>query len=208
MNQSHQCAGLPSFAPVSSSTLAPSRFLEASEVQKSCNTCRLRRPLSEFPPHRRSRDGLRATCSPCLLSGLYRPRVETPQQRERRKVRHARPEWRRSHAEAAARWDALEPAKFAARMALRRALRHGRITKATQCQAAGCGETEKLHGHHPSYRKEHFLKVLWTCPKCHLRGHAAGFIPTASGVPRWLGQIPSVAVACTAEAGGRHARHH
>jgi ribosomal protein S27AE len=47
------------------------------------------------------------------------------------------------------------------------AVRNGRLTKEP---CLFCGE-EKVHAHHRDYSKP--LDVIWLCPKCHNRLHAA-----------------------------------
>ena len=48
------------------------------------------------------------------------------------------------------------------------ALRHGLLKKPKTCSL--CGDSGKIHGHHPDYKKP--LDVVWLCATCHMREHA------------------------------------
>lgn len=55
------------------------------------------------------------------------------------------------------------------------AMKHGHITKKTECQI--CGKSIPLVGHHFDYDKP--LEVLWVCPSCHLKIHKYIIAPIA-----------------------------
>lgn len=167
----------------------------ATARAKVCKTCSERKPLEAFPTHRMSRDGRRATCSGCLLSGRYEPRVETPAQRARRKARQSQPRWQASHADALRRLAAQEPIKAQAMKAARKALRSGIIQNPGRCQAAECSSAKHIEMHHWSYAPEHWTDVLFVCASDHRQGHARGYIVPAAGIPRRYGQIPGVVIA-------------
>jgi hypothetical protein len=58
--------------------------------------------------------------------------------------------------------------KIRARNAVSRALRTGRLVRASSCSA--CGRTErKLQAHHADYARP--LDVIWLCSPCHKREH-------------------------------------
>ena len=48
---------------------------------KRCRTCRKSRFLTDFPIHRRSKDGRRTVCEACLLADRCQPRIARPDQR-------------------------------------------------------------------------------------------------------------------------------
>lgn len=171
--------------------LFPAEQLPPSQT-KRCAACRQHMPLASFPPHNAARDGRRRHCRACLLAGRHQPRIETPEQRERRNVRQSREEWRQSHREALARHAERNPLKAAAVRAVQRALRSGRVQRAEQCQAKGCTSQHRLEAHHWSYEREHWRDVLWCCAKCHRQGHARGFIVPADGIDRKYGTIPDL----------------
>lgn len=157
---------------------------------KPCQTCKTAKPLAEFAPHNASRDGRRAQCKECLLIGRYQPYIEGPEQRARRATRERRPEWRRVHRRAVARYAERYPLATQAGRALQRAVRSGRVTKAEHCQVEGCTSRLALEGHHWSYATEHWLDVLWCCAAHHRQGHAQGFMVAAAGIPAHYGTIP------------------
>jgi len=59
------------------------------------------------------------------------------------------------------------PERRAAHVALGNALRDGRVTRPTACDA--CGSGGRRHGHHDDYTKP--LKVRWLCVPCHTEAH-------------------------------------
>lgn len=58
-----------------------------------------------------------------------------------------------------------------ARIAVRRALKAGRLVKPSNCNRCP-QQTDDLIGHHHSYARENWLDVEWLCKKCHMRHHA------------------------------------
>jgi hypothetical protein len=164
---------------------------------KRCKTCRIAKPRTDFPAHRRARDGRRLHCRECLLSGRYRPQPETAAQREQRRVRQSRPERVASHNEAIKRYRRRFPSAVAAASAINVAVRTGRERKADSCQVAGCNSREHLEAHHWSYEREHWLDVLWCCAAHHRQGHAQGFIIPAEGIAAHYGTIPELAAEAT-----------
>lgn len=59
--------------------------------------------------------------------------------------------------------------KHACYVILNNAVRDGRVSKPTCCQ--NCGSNGRIEGHHHDYAYP--LDVIWLCPKCHHRLHAA-----------------------------------
>jgi hypothetical protein len=156
---------------------------------KRCRTCRTPRPLSDFAPHNHSRDGRRAHCQECLLTGRYQPYIEGPEERARRAKRERRPQWRQVHGRYAERY----PLATQAGRALQQTVRSGRVAKAEHCQVEGCASRLAIEGHHWSYAPEHWLDVLWCCAAHQRQGHAQGIIVPAAGIPPHYGQIPEPA---------------
>jgi hypothetical protein len=54
------------------------------------------------------------------------------------------------------------PEKVYAQQLLNRYIKSGKIQR-SPCEV--CGETERIHGHHPDYSKP--LEVIWLCPLHH-----------------------------------------
>lgn len=61
--------------------------------------------------------------------------------------------------------------KHSARNKVYRALKSGRLVKASECSA--CGLTRKLQGHHEDYSNA--LEVIWVCIPCHEKIHRKCF---------------------------------
>ena len=61
------------------------------------------------------------------------------------------------------------PEHKAARDAVYKAVKDGRLIRPLQCQ--DCGEEKPLQAHHVSYERERFLEVIWVCRKCHRIRH-------------------------------------
>jgi hypothetical protein len=155
---------------------------------KRCRTCREAKSLANFAAHNTSRDGRRAHCRECLITGRKVLVIEGPAERAKRAERQARPAWQRSHRAALERYAERYPKAEAARRITAAAIRAGRIERAAHCQAAGCTETRNLEGHHHDYAQP--LEVLWVCAAHHRQGHAVGVIRVAAGIPEHYGAIP------------------
>ena len=65
------------------------------------------------------------------------------------------------------RWREENPLAYRAQTAVSNAVRDRRLFKEP---CALCGD-ENVHAHHKDYSKP--LEVIWLCPKCHHRLHAA-----------------------------------
>ena len=63
--------------------------------------------------------------------------------------------------------------QYLARLAVKKAVKHGRIVKPDLCE--GCQrptEKEKLQGHHEKgYSRENRYRVVWLCTDCHNSHH-------------------------------------
>jgi len=156
---------------------------------KQCRTCKNYLPLQDFADHNMARDGRRQDCRHCLATGRRQPKIETQEQREKRRKRQARKKWQRSHQAARDRYKARFPKAARAGRIAKEAARSGRIPKPAHCQVFGCTETRHLERHHHDYDRP--LEVLWACATHHRRGHSVGFIPVAPGIPVHFGNIPA-----------------
>lgn len=60
--------------------------------------------------------------------------------------------------------------KDAARAALTRAIKSGRILKSSIC--SNCGSNKRIQAHHHlGYEKEYHFNVIWLCSHCHAHAH-------------------------------------
>lgn len=157
---------------------------------KRCLTCKTAKPYSAFGVHNGSRDGRRRDCLECMLTGRYKPFIEPPDQRARRKARESKPHWQAIHRAALKRHAERYPVVSQASRAVTVAVKTGKLTKAKRCQVKGCTSSKSIEAHHWSYRPEHWLLVLWCCAAHHRQGHAQGWIIPRKGLPAHMGTIP------------------
>ena len=80
-------------------------------------------------------------------------------------------------------YDQQNREKRAAKALVRHAVADGRLTPQSCCV---CGASDKIHAHHWSYEREHWLSVIWLCPKHHKAVHAGTIdwkvLPIAKGI--------------------------
>lgn len=157
---------------------------------KRCTRCGQVRPLGEFAPDKRRRDGKQSHCRPCqrVYGAQYRPLHRDRMRTYSKAYYRANPErwqydasavnlaqkrqytqaWRQSHPG----WVQL---LNRANNAVRRALKTGRLVRPQTCQH--CGATgRKIAGAHHDYTRP--LEVTWLCYPCHSRwDHADPKLP-------------------------------
>ena len=155
----------------------------ASMPAKACKTCKVTKPISDFPPHRGSKGGHRVHCRDCLITGRYQPTPETPAQRKHCAERQGRRSWQHSHGQALRKYGDHNPLKTAAVRALATAVTCGRLKRGTHCQVAGCCSQKSIKGHHWPYSLVHQQDVLWCCAAHHRQGHARSYITPDAGIP-------------------------
>lgn len=148
---------------------------------KACFKCKTVRPLSEYYKHSMMGDGHLNKCKECTKNDARKHRAENidavreydrnramlPRRVEVRAAYQKTEDGRQAHAMALARSKARFPEKYAARTALRSAIRNGKIIKPTACSC--CGVECITHGHHEDYSKP--LNVVWLCVPCHAARH-------------------------------------
>lgn len=129
------------------------------QAYKRCDTCRTDKPLSDYGPSRRSKDGHKAKCIACVKEAASirrrNRRLADPQHEEvinqRSRKRH--------------------PEKARARSIVSTAVWRGTITKPEECERChGPYSGRELDGHHRDYSKP--LEVEWLCRDCHVAVHA------------------------------------
>ncbi len=116
---------------------------------RPCTRCGRVQPAGEFARDRSTPDGLRRICRTCAAA-LMRAWRTSPDGRDRFNA-------------TARRYKAANPEKERARLALRRAVRAGRV-RVHPC-AVGIGCAGRLEAHHPDYARP--LEVVWLCRRHH-----------------------------------------
>jgi hypothetical protein len=105
-------------------------------------------------------------CRPCKRAREQQRRLDHPELKEAARLRgHTHPERR---LESSKRWMRANWRRHQvmtnASHAVRRALRSGRLTKPTACEACGAGD-RVIEGAHKDYARP--LDVRWLCRPCH-----------------------------------------
>lgn len=123
--------------------------------ERTCNTCGVTKPLSEFYRRKRGRDGYNGQCKTCV--------GKTPEQRERdrERTRQWAQENRARHNANTEAYRRRHPERRSARQAVYRAVMSGRLVR-QPCEVCGATVT---HAHHDDYAKQ--LEVRWLCPTHH-----------------------------------------
>jgi hypothetical protein len=173
---------------------AEARVKAKAEAQqaatKRCKCCGAVKPLSSFAPHKRSRDGHRHACKPCVRRGLAVSKPMSAERTARKRAAAADPARRAKMRAAVADWRRRNPSAGRARLALHRALKKGKVQRPQICQVAGC-EATRLVGHHADYGKP--LEVLHVCGSHHRQLHSGVALKLKPGVPARLKRIPRMA---------------
>jgi hypothetical protein len=137
---------------------------------KRCPQCTLTLPETAYHRNREQSDGLASMCKECKNRAYLRRAREaraysrSHYQRTREKRRARAREQRRG----VKRPRYPKTYKELARIALREAVKAGRIIRPNQCE--DCGTTEKpIQAHHADYSKP--FDVDWLCAPCHGKRH-------------------------------------
>lgn len=153
--------------------------------EKTCTVCKATLPLAEFRKRRKDSSTVASECRKChntnslkwkhsfkgvMSKAKYLNSEAYEAQRNRFKATES---YRLGNARGMRnRWaDPVGRIKHAARVAVRSAVRRGKIVKAAACEC--CGDiTSKLQGHHyAGYEQENRLSVRWLCFHCHPEVH-------------------------------------
>lgn len=160
----------------------------AAKAEKTCRSCKLSKPLTEYAKHRLSRDGHRHDCRSCVKANKAKVKPKTPEQIRREKERAAEAHRRAANRIAVKIWSENNPEAVAARRALHRAVAKGIVTPAPSCQVLNCTET-RIDGHHHNYSRP--TQVLWLCRAHHRQLHAGRHLDFKAGVDRKLARLPN-----------------
>lgn len=132
---------------------------------KTCSMCHQDKALTKFHRDRSRSDGRQRICKKCkTVEAGMRRRADLRGYAERQRA------WRARNPEAvrqiAGRYSP-DPVKEAARRAVHEAIRLGRLTRPSVCEA--CQAPGPTHAHHHDYSLP--LDVAFLCPTCHLLVH-------------------------------------
>lgn len=107
------------------------------------------------------------TCKECTKARVRLRARTNPKVQEYDRKRAKSPDVRKRIQSVAREWRKQNPDAYKAQTAVSNAVRDGRLSKEP---CLFCGGT-KVHAHHRDYSRP--LEVIWLCPKCHHRLHAA-----------------------------------
>lgn len=118
------------------------------EAAKICIKCKKKKPISEFYTYRIKKDGLDGCCKSCkrIYQSKYRKTEKGKASQKRFSARYQN--------QVKAKW------------AVNRAIKAGKINKASSFKCKYCSKQARQY-HHPSYTPENWLKVEPVCNKCH-----------------------------------------
>lgn len=133
----------------------------------TCRVCGDVKPSSEFYQSVVRKCGTIGECKDCTKERV-RARARTNPAVQAYDRERSKCEKRQAlRARISAQWREKNPLAYKAQTAVSNAVRDGKITKEP---CLFCGDPH-VHGHHRDYSKP--LSVIWLCPKCHHRLHAA-----------------------------------
>lgn len=146
---------------------------------RTCKSCGLEKPLSDFYRNKIISDGYENTCKECAKKRSLEWRLKNPDRvRENNRVRNQLPEskayqkmWivspagKASHARTVQKWRIKNRNKCRAHKKLNNAIIRGDITR-LPCEKCGA---VKVDAHHDDYSKP--LEVRWLCRKHHIEHH-------------------------------------
>jgi hypothetical protein len=136
---------------------------------KKCISCGITKNLSEFYTHKNMSDGHLNRCKECVKARVMKHRLANLDRiREYDRVRSKLPHRMQKNRDVTARWRAANPLRRAAQIALRNAVRDGRVIPWPVCAVPDCEET-KVEAHHPDYGQP--LQVVWLCSAHHKQCH-------------------------------------
>jgi hypothetical protein len=163
--------------PVRRSAMSERDSICASEEKlpsKVCRICCERKPLTEFGPQKREKDGLTSECRACCREIQKRWRIKQGERlvERKRQYRKLNPEkcLQKLTAEQAARyrfqkaqWCRDNPEKTKAHRLVKTALRRGVLIRPAKC--GKCGAGGRIEASHDDYSRP--LDIEWLCCSCH-----------------------------------------
>lgn len=132
-----------------------------------CKQCSTEKSHDGFYRLQSAARGHATICKECHKARMRALRRTNPEVQRRDRDRAKTPPVKARLRENTIRWRKENPMAYKAHTAVSNAVRDGKLTK-LPCEF--CGDT-RVHAHHKDYSKP--LDVIWLCPKCHHRLHAA-----------------------------------
>jgi hypothetical protein len=138
----------------------------SNHLEKTCKACKQTKGLDKFYRHVGSRDGLLNKCAECVKQDARdRWRKDIDKSRARARELYQRPEIKKQRARYALEASQAYAWKFAARLAVKKALYSGQLVR-QPCEVCGDPKTD---AHHPNYDEP--LRVNWLCRLHHAARH-------------------------------------
>lgn len=139
----------------------------ALQVRKKCIGCGESISINDFYRHPMMADGHLNKCKECCrAAAIENRRLRIDYYREYDRARFSTDRRQSCLERRQRRYREANPAKNAARAAVNRAVRSGRLVK-KPCEVCG---VEEVDGHHDDYSKP--LVVRWLCRRHHMELHA------------------------------------
>lgn len=132
-----------------------------------CRKCDAVKPKIDFYASHLRDSGEVGECKECTKERVRRRAHTDPKVREYDRARAKLPHRRAKARAITKRWREENPQGYVAQTAVSNAVRDGRLKK-EPCLFCGADD---VHAHHRDYSAP--LDVIWLCPKCHHRLHAA-----------------------------------
>jgi hypothetical protein len=145
----------------------------ANAAPRQCRVCDMVKPTADFYTSNRTQ------CKDCVKARVRERARTNPSVQEYDRQRAKLPHRRENARRICTKWRAENPLGYAAHSAVSNAVRDGRLAK---LPCLFCARTD-VHAHHRDYAKP--LDVIWLCPKCHHRLHAA--FPETEGGNKFAG---------------------
>ena len=149
---------------------------ERPEAQPAvtCRVCESVKPPADFYTNYVRKDGAAGECKECTKARVRHRARNDPKVREYDRQRAKTPQRKAHIRETTMQWRTKNEAGYKAHTAVSNAIRDGRLIK-EPCLFC---DAHEVHAHHRDYAKP--LEVVWLCPKCHHRLHAA--FPESEGL--------------------------
>lgn len=148
--------------------------IKCVQSTKLCRRCKVEKSIEMFCSNKQSSDGKFWWCKQCQ-SKHYALNVD--HRRKQNAERYAKikldpiklERWKKISLITSNRSKQNHKDKNSARLAVRYAIKCGKLVRPDFCSA--CGTEGVVEAHHDSYEKEKWLDVKWLCRRCHSSHH-------------------------------------